>query len=107
MPASHKRTEAMSRGSTTSRSLAQISRRSQIARNTNELKAPRLRDGTMSPVAFWITKAFPDTPCQELRRSTGPCTTPALYVIHVGDIVYPVCGEHLRAFKQDVGLRDE
>ena len=61
----------------------------------------------MSAVAFWITKAFPDTPCQGLRGSTAPCTTPALHVIHVGDIVYPVCGEHLRAFKQDVGLRDE
>jgi hypothetical protein len=61
----------------------------------------------MSAVAFWITKAFPDTPCQGLRRSTDSCTTPALHVIHVGDIVYPVCGEHLRAFKQDVGLRDE
>jgi hypothetical protein len=61
----------------------------------------------MSAVAFWITKAFPDTRCQGLRRSTGPCTTPALYMLHVGDIVYPVCGEHLRTFKQDVGLRDE
>ena len=62
----------------------------------------------MSPVAFWTTNAFPHTPPGNgLRRSTGPCTTPALYVIHVGDIVYPVCGEHLRAFKQDVGLRDE
>jgi hypothetical protein len=61
----------------------------------------------MSAVAFWITKAFPDTPCQGLRRNTGPCTTLALHVIHVGDIVYPVCGEHLRAFKQDVGLPDE
>jgi len=28
-------------------------------------------------------------------------------VIHVGDIVYPVCAEHLRAFKHDVDLRDE
>jgi hypothetical protein len=61
----------------------------------------------MSAVEFWITKAFPDTPCQGLRRNTGPCTTLALHVIHVGDIVYPVCGEHLRAFKQDVGPRDE
>jgi hypothetical protein len=65
-------------------------------------RAPR-----MSAVAFWTTKAFRDTPCQGLRRSTGPCTTPALYVIHIGDIVYPVCGEHLRAFEQDVGLPDE
>ena len=61
----------------------------------------------MSAVAFWTTKAFPDTPCQGLRRSTDPCTTPALYVIHVDDIVYPVCAEHLRAFKHDVDLRDE
>jgi hypothetical protein len=59
------------------------------------------------PAAFLIADAYPGTPCQGLRRSTGPCTTPALHVIHVGDIVYPVCGEHLLAFKQDVGLRDE
>ena len=52
--------------------------------------------------AFLVTDAYPGTACLGLRRSTGYCSTPALYVIHVGDIVYPVCGEHLRAFFRDV-----
>jgi hypothetical protein len=57
------------------------------------------------PAAFLATDAYPGTPCQGLRRSTGHCSTPALYVIHVGGIVYPVCGGHLWAFKRELGLR--
>ena len=56
------------------------------------------------PAAFLITDAYPGTACQGLRRSTGHCPTPALYVIHVGGIVYPVCGEHLWAFNRELGL---
>jgi len=59
------------------------------------------------PAAFLITDAYPGTPCQGLRRSTGHCPTPALYVIDVGGIVHPVCGGHLWAFKRELGLRDE
>jgi hypothetical protein len=59
------------------------------------------------PATFLIADAYPGTPCQGLRRSTGHCPTPALYVIHVGAIVYPVCGGHLWAFKRELGLRDE
>jgi hypothetical protein len=56
------------------------------------------------PAAFLITDAYPGTRCEGLRRSTGHCPTPALYVIHVGGIVYPVCGGHLWAFKRELGL---
>jgi hypothetical protein len=65
------------------------------------------------PAAFLITDAYPGTPCQGLRRSTGcqglrrstgHCPTPALYVIDVGGIVHPVCGGHLWAFKRELGL---
>jgi hypothetical protein len=59
------------------------------------------------PATFLITDAYPSTPCQGLRRSTGHCPTPALYVVHVGAIVYAVCGGHLWAFKRELGLRDE
>jgi hypothetical protein len=60
----------------------------------------------MSRPAVLITDAYPGTPCQRLRRSTGRCPTPALYVIHVGGIMYPVCGGHLWEFKRELGLRD-
>jgi hypothetical protein len=59
------------------------------------------------PAAFLIADAYPGTPCQGLRRSTGHCPTPALYVIHVSGIVYPVCGGHLWSFKRELGPRDE
>ena len=53
------------------------------------------------PAAFLITDAYPGTPCQGLRRSTGHCSTPALYVIHVSAAsciryVVGTCG-HLNA----------
>ena len=59
------------------------------------------------PAAFLVADAYPGTPCQGLRRRTGHCSTPALYVIHVGGIVYPVCGGHLWSFKRELALRDE
>jgi hypothetical protein len=59
------------------------------------------------PANLLITEAYPGMACKGLRRSAGHCSTPALYVIHVGGIVYPVCGDHLWTFTRDVGPHDE
>ena len=59
------------------------------------------------PANLVITEAYPGMACKGQRRSAGHCPTPALYVIHVGGIVYPVCGDHLWTFARDVGPHDE
>jgi hypothetical protein len=59
------------------------------------------------PANLVITEAYPGMACKGLRRSAVHCPTPALYVIHVGGIVYSVCGDHLWTFTRDVGPHDE
>jgi hypothetical protein len=59
------------------------------------------------PVNLVISEAYPGMACKGQRRSVGHCSTPALYVIHVGGIVYPVCGDHVWTFARDVGPKDE
>jgi hypothetical protein len=59
------------------------------------------------PANLVITEAYPGMACKGQWRSAGHCSTPALYLIHVGGIVYPVCGDHLWTFARDVAPHDE
>jgi hypothetical protein len=59
----------------------------------------------MTKPTIFITDAYPGTECQGLRHSIGHCTDAAVCVIHIPadpPVLYPVCDEHLRAFRRDM-----
>lgn len=70
------------------------------------VKTMRLRGGkSMTKPAILITDAYPGTECRGLRHSIGHCTDAAVWVIHIPadpPVLYPVCDEHLRAFRRDM-----